>query len=184
MPTKGKATEMTMKGNAEEILKKPYARVLVPDPAGGYAARILEFPGCFSQGESAAEALSNLEEAAANWVSAALEQGLSLPEPAEALQSSGRVALRLPRSLHASAAACAEREGVSLNQLVVYSLAERVGATRVTHLVIDRLAALIGEIATNLRVSPNAVSFTGEMQNRSFAPIGLLATSSDLAIPC
>lgn len=38
---------------------------------------------------------------------------------------SGKLVLRMPKQLHADLAAAAEREGVSLNQYLVYLLAER-----------------------------------------------------------
>lgn len=64
-----------------EYLKEPYARVLIPDENGTYAAEIMEFPGCFAQGDSPAEAMKNLEEAAKCWIKAALSQKQKIPEP-------------------------------------------------------------------------------------------------------
>jgi predicted RNase H-like HicB family nuclease len=66
---------------ARQILKKPYARVLVPDPKGGYAARMLEFPGCFAEGETAEEALRNLENAAESWIQACPSSNYPIPPP-------------------------------------------------------------------------------------------------------
>ena len=40
-----------------------YQVVLEPDPQGGYVAVVPAFPGCYSQGETAEEALSNAGEA-------------------------------------------------------------------------------------------------------------------------
>lgn len=45
-------------------------------------------------------------------------------------QSSGRILLRLPRSLHAELVAAAAREGVSLNQFTAAALAGAVGWRR------------------------------------------------------
>lgn len=41
---------------------------------------------------------------------------------------SGKTLLRMPRSLHASAARYAQLEGISLNQFICYALAEKVGS--------------------------------------------------------
>ena len=112
----------------EEYLEEPYARVLIPEEEGGFSAEILEFPGCFSQGDTADEALKNLEEAAKNWIEATLEQGRSIPEPSALYGYGGKVALRLPRGTHQKAARMAEREGVSLNTFLVDAIAARVGA--------------------------------------------------------
>lgn len=111
------------------ILARPYARVLTPDTeVGGYTAEILEFPGCYAEGDTADEALENLDRAADGWIAAALEMGQSIPSPRAERPYRGKVALRIPPSLHQKAARAAEMEGVSLNQFIVTALAETVGA--------------------------------------------------------
>lgn len=61
---------------------KPYARALKQDPDdGGYSATIIEFAGCYSEGETRDEALENIEEAATGWMLAALSMGQTIPEP-------------------------------------------------------------------------------------------------------
>jgi predicted RNase H-like HicB family nuclease len=110
-----------------EILKQPYARVLTPEQDGHYTAEILEFPGCVAYGDSSNDALGNLEEVAAEWIAAAIEQGQNIPEPTANIDYSGRLVVRMSKGLHRRAAICAEREGVSLNQFIVTCLAEAVG---------------------------------------------------------
>jgi HicB family len=48
----------------------------------------------------------------------------------EELDYSCKLVVRLPRSLHKRAAYMANREGISLNQFMVSSIAEQVGAYR------------------------------------------------------
>jgi predicted RNase H-like HicB family nuclease len=110
-----------------DILKRPYARVLTPEPDGQYTAEIMEFANCVASGDSATSALSNLEDVAVDWIAAALEQGQDIPEPMDSVDYSGRLVLRMPKGLHRRAALFAEREGTSLNQFIVTSLAEAVG---------------------------------------------------------
>ncbi len=62
-------------------LKKPYIRILIPGSGSGYFATILEFQGCYAEGETAEEAMRNLEEVAESWIEATLEQGQDIPEP-------------------------------------------------------------------------------------------------------
>lgn len=107
--------------------KKPYARIVVPEADGSFTAEIVEFPGCVANGNTAAEAISNVEEVALNWIEAALEQGQDIPEPLEQSCYSGRLVVRMPKGLHKRAALAAEREGVSLNQYLVTCIAEHVG---------------------------------------------------------
>src|SRR3990170_6247666 len=111
-----------------QYLRRPYARLIIPDDLGRYAAQILEFPGCFSEGDSPEEAYHNLQEAAKNWLESALAQDLPIPPPFASQGYSGTISLRLPKSLHRRAAECAHRDGVSLNQFLVAAIASRLGA--------------------------------------------------------
>jgi predicted RNase H-like HicB family nuclease len=115
---------------ANEYLKKPYGRLLVPEEEGGYRGEIVEFPGCFAEGETAAEAAANLEDAAQSWLEATIAKGQTVPDPMEDLDYSGKLVVRLPKSLHRRAAYAANREGVSLNQFIVSSVAEQIGGYR------------------------------------------------------
>ena len=112
---------------AEDYLTLPYARMVTPDSDGTFFGQILEFPGCISSGDTAAEALANLENAAAGWLEAALASGQNIPKPIEESDFSGRLVLRLPKSLHKESAMAAERDGVSLNQFLVMAVGLRVG---------------------------------------------------------
>lgn len=119
-----------MKMSTNETLKKPYARVLVPDPTGGFFAELLEFPGCFAEGETSSEAYEQLEKAAESWIEAALELGQEIPEPLSSHDYSGKLALRLPKSLHKKATFFAQQDGVSLNQYIICAIAEKIGEAR------------------------------------------------------
>lgn len=137
-----------------EYLKEPYSRVLIPDiETGTYTAKILEFPGCISQGDTSQEAYDRLEDAAIAWVSTTLDIGQEIPPPAIAHGHSGKVALRLPRSLHRQAVIAAERDGTSLNQFIVSALAEKVGATNLYDSLVQRLDQRIVRVAENAAVS-------------------------------
>ena len=113
-----------------EYLNAPYGRVVIPDhETGTYTARVMEFPGCVTQGDTIAEAHERLERAAEDWIRAALDMGQPIPAPAEEQRYSGRILVRLPRSLHQRAAEAADADATSLNQFIVAAVAERVGAT-------------------------------------------------------
>jgi len=129
----------------ERYLNQPYARILIPDPKGGFSAEILEFPGCFAEGSTADDAIDNLERAASSWLEVALSQGQEIPPPSASYGYSGRLILRLPRELHKLAARKADRDRVSLNQCLVTAIATWVGADnlyqRLEERLLDRIAA-------------------------------------------
>ena len=81
-----------MTQSLEELVKLPWSRELVPD-GPTVAARVLELPGCFAEGNDLAEALANLEDALEAWLASALELGNEVPRPrgeAEPESFSGR----------------------------------------------------------------------------------------------
>jgi antitoxin HicB len=114
-----------------EYLQRPYGRVVIPEGDGTFRAEIIEFPGCIAIGDTSAEALANLEDVAASWLEVVIAKGQRVPEPIENVGFSGKLVVRLPKSLHKKAANMAAREGVSLNQFIVSSIAEQVGTQSV-----------------------------------------------------
>ena len=130
-------------------LRRPYARIIMPDDQGRYAAKIAEFPGCFAEGDTPEEAYRNLERAAESWVASALEQGMEIPGPSATQGYSGMIRLRVPKSIHKRAAEYARQDGVSLNQFFVSAIAHRVGAEDFLSTLADRLAE-VGQIQNRI----------------------------------
>jgi antitoxin HicB len=125
-----------------EYLKKPYGRTVVPESDGTFRAEIIEFPGCIAVGDTAAEALGNLEDVAASWLEATIARGQHIPEPIENTAFSGKLVVRLPKSLHKRAARMAAQDGVSLNQFIVSSIAEQVGRSY-AHPMLSQLQSVL-----------------------------------------
>ncbi len=138
-----------MNKRAEEYINEPYTRILIPNEDGSYSAEILEFSGCFAEGETANEAMENLVNAALAWLESCIEQGLDIPEPFENQDFGGKIALRLPRSLHRQASRMAERDGVSLNQFLVSAISARVGAENMFMHLMDKFEQGIGTTTLN-----------------------------------
>ncbi|MDO8752828.1 MAG: type II toxin-antitoxin system HicB family antitoxin [Anaerolineales bacterium] len=154
----------------EDYLKLPYSRILIPDE-GSYAAEIMELPGCFSQGDTPDEAITNLGKAARSWIQVALAQGLEIPEPYLNQGYAGKIALRLPRSMHRQATRLAERDGVSLNHFLVSAIAARIGAedfyTRLVDKIERRLANMEQKIST---LKLNAVRTGTAVNSHAYFP--------------
>lgn len=112
--------------NSEKIDNR-YVRRLTPDPSGGFTATIHEFPGCIAEGNTADEALQNLEKTAISWINSAKFNGYPVNPPIDYEGASGKIALRISRRLHQLAAERADLEGVSLNQFIGNALAHYLG---------------------------------------------------------
>ncbi len=87
-----------------------------------WLAEIPDLPGCMTDGATPDEALENLEDAKRLYVETLMEDGFDIPEPTHSREYSGKLLVRMPKSLHARLALSASREGVSLNQYVVSRL--------------------------------------------------------------
>ena len=109
----------------DEYMALPYKIEIMPDAdEGGFAARLPELPGCITVGETKEDALANIEDAKRAWIEAAMEDGLSIPEPLSLDDYSGQFKLRIPKSLHRSLAEHAREEGTSMNQYCLYLLSK------------------------------------------------------------
>ena len=114
----------------ERYADLPYHVTLVRDgeeKGRPWTAAVEELPACTSRGRTSQEAVSGIEEAMAAWITAALEAGREVPEPKSETSHSGRLLLRMPKTLHAGLTRVAEREGVSLNQFITDVLASAIG---------------------------------------------------------
>jgi len=108
----------------DEYMKLPYKMEIIPDlEEGGYAVCWPELPGCVTCGDTLEDAVRNADEAKYVWLEAALEDGLTIPEPASLDDYSGQFKLRLPKSLHRDLSEQAKAEGISMNQYCLYLLA-------------------------------------------------------------
>jgi len=100
------------------------------DEDGGYIATVPEFDDVSAFGETPAEALREVLIALEECVEVYKEEGIPLPVPSKRSPYSGQLRLRMPRTLHGKLAVMAEKEGVSLNQLMVSMLSEACGYRR------------------------------------------------------
>lgn len=93
-----------------------------------FEARVRELPDVVDYGDNWEEAYGLAVDTIETTAQVMAEQGRRLPEPASVEEDySGRVTLRVPKSLHRRLADQAEHEGVSLNHYMVTLLAHGCG---------------------------------------------------------
>jgi antitoxin HicB len=94
---------------------------------GGY---IVEFPDlryCVGSGDTPEEAISDAITAKEEWIKAAYENGITIPEPGGGEDYNGRISLRIPKSLHRKIIETAKKEGVSANQFLNHLISMGMG---------------------------------------------------------
>ena len=108
-----------------EYLQLPYRLEIVPDvDKGGYAASYPELPGCMTCADTMDRVVAQAEDAKKEWLIAAMESGIAIPEPDDIEGYSGQFKLRIPKRLHRQLVQQARREGISMNQYCVYMLSQ------------------------------------------------------------
>jgi predicted HicB family RNase H-like nuclease len=112
MKTLNQKNKQIKKPSLEYYLNLQYPVTLYPDLEGG----------CLTQGESLEETMANINEARELWIETAYEAGDEIPLPSVDANYSGKLLLRMPKSLHRRLAEVAEQENVSLNQYIVFLL--------------------------------------------------------------
>lgn len=123
----------------DEYMSLPYRMELIEDKTeGGYTVIFPELPGCLTCGETLQEAYENAIDAKSEWIIAALEEGIKIPDPEPVLDLynhtySGQFKLRIPKSLHRSLAEHSKKEGISMNQYCIYLLSKNNAVYEAEH---------------------------------------------------
>ena len=72
----------------QEIVARPYRKVISGDDIDGYLAQAPELPGCVTAGETVEKALAMLRDAMEGWIECALVAGEKIPQPEASLKLS------------------------------------------------------------------------------------------------
>jgi antitoxin HicB len=65
----------------EYYLNLDYTILLKRNHDGTWFAKVVELPGCITEGDTPEEALAMVRDAQRSWIEVALEDGASIPEP-------------------------------------------------------------------------------------------------------
>ncbi|MBW2619163.1 MAG: toxin-antitoxin system HicB family antitoxin, partial [Deltaproteobacteria bacterium] len=83
------------------------------------------------------EAIENLELVFSELMKEYVERGEKIPKPASITQAySGKFVLKIPKSLHRALAEAAERDSVSLNQMVIHLLSSALQQESIKNYII------------------------------------------------
>lgn len=121
----------------EEVLAREYPFNVIADPESGYVIVFPDLPGCMTQIETMDEVGPMAEEIRTLWLETEYDAGDDIPTPSYPEEYSGKLLLRMPKSLHRTLAVAAEREGVSLNVYACQLLGENHALAQVMHRMND-----------------------------------------------
>jgi predicted HicB family RNase H-like nuclease len=100
-----------------------FQKIVEDDGETYYRITIPRLPGLNAYGETIDEGLQELQAAKKAWFTSCLQRKVPIPEPHKRYYS-GKILVRMPKSLHAHLAEEADEEDVSLNSLIVSKLAK------------------------------------------------------------
>jgi predicted RNase H-like HicB family nuclease len=126
-------------------MSKYSSKVFWSDEDDAYIAICPEFSDLSAFGDTAEQALAEINIVVDAAIEIYQQEGWPLPEPKILSEHSGQFRVRMPKSLHAKLAAQAEDEGVSLNTLVVTFLSEAVGMSKTRSLVREIVESLLSD---------------------------------------
>jgi antitoxin HicB len=110
-----------------EHMQRPYLAEVVWDD-DYWAVTFPELPGLVAAADTWDELEQKINDAKQSYFEAALDAGLPIAEPGGGREpASGRVLLRLPKTLHRQATRAAARDGVSVNTFLVSAIARELG---------------------------------------------------------
>lgn len=152
-----------MKKTVNEFLNLPYTIVIIPDE-DNYFIKIKELKGCFSQGSTIEEAYEMIKDAMVSWLEVSLEEDdeIPLPESMQETNYSGKLSLRMPKSLHKKIANEAKEEGVSINSYIVSCLSENNAINKLTKIIVTKLSTYEKRISNEFLANSSTGWFSTE----------------------
>lgn len=129
----------------------------------GFIATAPDLPGCSAFGATEAEALSELDHAIDAWKEAAASAGNDVPVPNSVSRgkASGKVLLRLPKSLHHDLLEAARGDGVSLNQHLVAQLGAITACRSSSRFVEQGILEAVANAVRGLYFEPKGQAVSG-----------------------
>lgn len=113
-----------------------------------YAVKYFDFPNIVGFGETIEEAIKEADGNLCYYIQYCKEKGIEIPEPSvhEELEVSGKVTLRMSKTLHKHTIERATKEGVSLNSLLCEAISNYIYSKNVAEKIVEKSQCAISEV--------------------------------------
>lgn len=108
--------------NLNDFVKKYTYRVVWSEEDQLHIARCIELSNIAAHGETAKDALVELEKVVSETLQWMQEDGEEIPKPLSTRNFKGKLTLRVPSDVHRKLATESVEQGVSINQLILSKL--------------------------------------------------------------
>lgn len=149
-----------MKKDLKYYLSLDYPVTLHYDKDEGYYAEIALLDHCSGVGDTLDEVFESVMLSKELWIETALEDGIPIPEPEPEKEYSGRILLRVPKSLHAKLMRAAENDNTSLNQylvMLISSSLESVTLKNTVENIADKMVSVCSVLTRIKRITQQLV---------------------------
>lgn len=149
-------------------MKKEYRFEVYTDYSSGskqYIVNYFDFPNIIGVGDTVDEALEEAEGNLDYYLEYCSDKGIAIPEPSlhEVNNFSGKVTLRMSKTLHKKVDAQAKKEGVSINSFICEAVSNYIGGKTVinnlTEGAIDGIATVANEYLSEIYKNRQEESF-------------------------
>lgn len=160
------------------------------DDESVFVARVGEFPDVIMYGDTRDEAISLVHDSLTTLIKMSVRMGHALPTPlsTDEVSYSGRITLRMGKSLHRKIAHQADIQGISLNQYIVERIAEESGRDQASHhmllglleIVRSKISAFVPISSSSPKIISGIID-TGaciEVKPRFFEPLAVISSPS------
>ena len=129
-----------------------------------YMATCPAFSGLSAFGATEEEALHEAKIALDGFIQTYQANRMALPEPIVRTSYSGKLQLRLEKTLHRLTSQAAEAQGVSLNTYIADAVQAKVSGEQVAHRILTEVRMAV---ASSLTVSPRKTQYTETVRQLS-----------------
>ena len=136
-----------------------------------------EVPGCGGAGDTVDEAIQDARINLSVHLDYLREEGLPVPVPCLSLpiaEFSGKLSLRIPRSLHKKIAEYAQKEDVSINSYINNALSEYMGQTKAFDAIRKDLVESLQQNTYNIITSQLVMNLTEKGWKENFGNVNLV----------
>ncbi|MCI2062476.1 MAG: type II toxin-antitoxin system HicB family antitoxin [Eubacteriaceae bacterium] len=130
-----------------------------------WIAKSEDLKGCVGQGETVDEAIAELKENEEEWLNAANEYGMDIPDVTckKENEYSGKFVVRVGKTVHEEAVQAAGREGISLNQYVNNAIVAMNAAGSVKQMMHDYYTETVSTMKSMFEYKMNDFGFNGNV---------------------
>ncbi len=129
-------------------MKKEYPYIVKPvsleEYGVNYVVEFIDFPGITGGGNTQEEAFQVADEALEMYFEVLKSEGRTIPSVTN-FKTSGRITLRIPKTMHLKVIEMSEKEGVSINTFIIDALSQKLYSNKTNDDILKNLQNIVDQ---------------------------------------